>query len=390
MCCGAGVLVPFSGAVCVFDRGTLNQCTLMTVGKVLLYNKAVGQRIRDHRLSVLIYSYNRHEFLRRQVLYWANKPVDLLIADGSQDPMEPVEVDRQGQFCLIYHHAPGPRNVNLRMKWLASNAVTPYIVFLDDQDTFLWSAAIRLMDFLDNSVQYASASGANFCWYSKYRFWGYDTLGFDINQESAGARVVDAWGRSNPIGRCAYSIMRASVARELFGFRPVVDFDYEVPSDLLFFISAMVAGKHLACSLPAMWRWDGSQPRENWRLNLLVGNFSGDKIRLNEAIEQMCVAYGVGEVDRGAVFSIIAGVWSSQEASILGTPDEPTWLEARVAELKAFTRIRSRIKQWMRKDRDVQPLEYFKRMGGLEQDQIEDLQNLQAILAKYPLGVSAT
>ena len=362
----------------------------MTLGKMLLYNTPVGQRTREHRLSVLIYSYNRHEFLRRQILYWADKPVDLLIADGSQDPMKVLEAERQGQFCLIYHHAPGPRNVNLRMKWLATNASTPHVVFLDDQDTFLWSAAIRLMDFLDNSVQYASASGAIFCRYTKYQYWHYDTHGFDIDQPSAGARALDAWGRSNPIGRYAYSIMRASVARELYGFRPAVDFDYEVPSDLLFFISAMVAGKHFAFTFPAMWRWDGSQPRDNWRLNLLPPNFYADKIRLNEAIEQMCFASGVAQADREVISSIIAGVWSDQEAAILRVSVEPTWLEVRVAELKAFTRIRSRIKQWMRKDRDVQPPEYFKRMGGLEQDQIEDLQNLQAILAKYPLGVSAT
>ena len=362
----------------------------MTLGKMLLYNTPVGQRTREHRLSVLIYSYNRHEFLRRQILYWADKPVDLLIADGSQDPMKVLEAERQGQFCLIYHHAPGPRNVNLRMKWLATNASTPHVVFLDDQDTFLWSAAIRLMDFLDNSVEYASASGAIFCRYTKYQFWDYNTHGFDIDQAGAGARAIDAWGRNAPIGRCAYSIMRASVARVLYGFRPAVDFDYEVPSDLLFFISAMVGGKHIAFTLPALWKLDGSQPRENWRLHRTPGNFSADKIRLREAIEKMCVAYGVAQVDREAVSSIIAGVWSDQEAAILRTPVEPTWLEARVAEIKAFTRIRSRIKHRMRKDRDVEPLEFFRRMGGLEQDQIEDLQNLQAILAKYPLGVSAT
>ena len=362
----------------------------MTLGKMLLYNTPVGQRTREHRLSVLIYSYNRHEFLRRQMLYWANKPVDLLIADGSQDPMKSVEVDRHGQFCLIYHHAPGPRNVNLRMKWLATNASTPHVVFLDDQDTFLWSAAIRLMDFLDNSVQYASASGANFCRYTKHQYWHYDTLGFDIDQPSAGARALDAWGRSNPIGRYAYSIMRASVARELYGFRPAVDFDYEVPSDLLFFISAMVAGKHFAFTFPAMWRWDGSQPRQYWRSGSSGGILSADKMRLNEAIQQMCVAYGVAQADREVISSIIAGVWLDQEAAISRAPVESTWLAARVAELKAFTRIRLRIKQWMWKDRDVEPLEYFMRMGGLEQDQIEDLQNLQAILAKYPDGVSAT
>lgn len=344
----------------------------------------------QNRLSVLIYSFNRHDFLRRQIFYWADKPVDLLIADGSQDPMNVTEAERQGQFCLIYHHVPGPRNVNLRMKWLASNASTPYVVFVDDQDAFLWSAACRMIDFLDSSVHYASVSGAIFCRYREYQFWHYDTGGFDINQSSAGARAIDGWGRSNPMVRCAYAVMRASVAREIYEFRPPVDFDNEGPSDLMFFIPAMIAGKHLAFTLPALWRLDSSQPREYWRTRLHAGEVSSDKLRLNDAMDKLCSSFGVGQADREAVFSIVAGVWSDQDARLARTPAEPSWLEARVAEVKAFTRIRSRIKHWMRKDRDIEPLEFFTRMGGLEQDQIDDLQNLQAILKKYPSGISAT
>ena len=362
----------------------------MTLGVAPLYKTLLAQQASEHRLSVLIYSYNRHDFLRRQILYWADKPVDLLIADGSLSPMYILEAERQGRFRLFYHHSPGPRNVNLRMKWLASNASTPHVVFLDDQDTFLWSAAIRLMDFLDNSVLYASASGATFCRYNEHQYWHYNTSGFDIDQARAGARLIDMWGRNDPLARCAYPVMRASVAREVFGFRPAVDFDNEGSSDLLFFVSAMLAGKHFASTAPALWRWDGSQPREYWRANLSDGKVSADKIRLSEAIEQMCVAYDVAQVDREAVFSFLAGVRSDQEAAILRTPVELTWLEARVADIKAFTRIRSRIKHRMRKDRDVGPLEFFMRRGGLEQDQIEDLHNLQVLLAKYPSGVSAT
>ena len=362
----------------------------MTLEIGSLYKTLQGQQVGEHRLSVLVFSYNRHAFLRRQMLYWADKPVDLLIADGSECAMEGLGAERQGRFRLIYHHAPGPRNVNLRMKWLASNAATPYVVFLDDQDTFLWSTAFRLMTFLDNSIQHASASGAIFCRYKEYQYWDYNLCTFDIDQEGAGARAVDLWGRVNPLARCAYSIMRASVACNLYEFRPAVDFDNEVPSDFLYFISAIIAGKHFASAAPALWRWDGSQPRQYWRSGSSGGILSADKMRLNEAIQQMCVAYGVAQADREVISSIIAGVWLDQEAAISRAPVESTWLAARVAELKAFTRIRLRIKQWMWKDRDVEPLEYFMRMGGLEQDQIEDLQNLQAILAKYPDGVSAT
>ena len=343
-----------------------------------------------HRLSVLVYSLDRHPFLRRQIVYWSDKPVDLLIADGSQKPLDVSTITWSGQMRLSYHNAPGPRNVNLRMKWLASHASTPYVVFVDDQDTCLWSAATRIMRFLDNNADYVSASASIFCRYEKYRFWSYDDGGFDIDHADPGARVVDAWRHNSPIARLAYAIMRAPVARVLYDARPVVDFDFEVASDLLFFVSPFIAGKHRAFTFPALWRVDGSQPRGNWRARAYDGNVVLDKRTLNDSIERLCVTNNVRRADHDAVIELIAGIWLAQESLVPKTPIEPTWWAARLAEVKSFTRIRSRIKHWLRKDRDIRPLEFFTRKGGLERDQIEDLQNLQSILDRYPDGVSAT
>ena len=290
---------------------------------------------------------------------------------------------------LSYHNAPGPRNVNLRMKWLASHASTPYVVFVDDQDTCLWSAATRIMDFLDDNADYVSASASIFCRYIEHRFWHYDVGGFDIDHADPGARVVEAWRHNFQIAGLAYAIMRASVARVLYEVRPVVDFDFEVASDLLFFVSPLIAGKHCAFTFPALWRVDGSQPRGNWRAREYDGNVVFDKRTLYDSIERLCVTNNVRRADRDAVIELIAGIWLAEEALVPKTTIEPTWWAVRLAEVKSFTRIRSRIKHWLRKDRDTRPLEFFTRMGGLDQDQIKDLQNLQSILDRYPDGVSA-
>ena len=342
-----------------------------------------------HRLSVLVYSLDRHPFLRRQIVYWSDKPVDLLIADGSQKPLDVSTITWSGQMRLSYHNAPGPRNVNLRMKWLASHASTPYVVFVDDQDTCLWSAATRIMDFLDDNADYVSASASIFCRYIEHRFWHYDVGGFDIDHADPGARVVEAWRHNFQIAGLAYAIMRASVARVLYEVRPVVDFDFEVASDLLFFVSPLIAGKHCAFTFPALWRVDGSQPRGNWRAREYDGNVVFDKRTLYDSIERLCVTNNVRRADRDAVIELIAGIWLAEEALVPKTTIEPTWWAVRLAEVKSFTRIRSRIKHWLRKDRDTRPLEFFTRMGGLDQDQIKDLQNLQSILDRYPDGVSA-
>ncbi len=254
----------------------------------------------------------------------------------------------------------------------------------------MWSAATRIMRFLDNNADYVSASASIFCRYIEHRFWHYDVGGFDIDHADPGARVVEAWRHNFQIAGLAYAIMRASVARVLYEVRPVVDFDFEVASDLLFFVSPLIAGKHCAFTFPALWRVDGSQPRGNWRARVYDGNVVLDKRTLNDSIERLCVTNNVRRADHDAVIELIAGIWLTQESVVPKTPADPTWWAVRLAEVKSFTRIRSRIKHWLRKDRDIRPLEFFTRKGGLERDQIEDLQNLQSILDRYPDGVSAT
>ena len=351
------------------------------------------QYIRDspqnswNRLSVLIFSFNRHDFLRRQIIYWSDKPVDLLIADGSECPMVLPEIVQGGQFRFIYHHAPEPGNVNLRMKWLASTASTPYVVFLDDQDMFLWSAATRQMEFLDCNPQYCSVSGFYWVYSVPYRYWTYRVEVFDIDDNGVGGRVMFARAGQPKHVHLAYSLMRVEPMRLIYDARPVVDFEYEVPSDLFFLIAPLVAGKHRCLEVPALWRSDGSQSRQHWRSDLQNYDVFRGQRQLDDALEGLFEAFNVEELDRELVRVSVRDFWGHQELRAPQNSSEPTWLAARIAEIKSFTRVRSRIREWMRKDGRVEPLEVFARSGGLQVDQLEDLRNVHSILFKYPDGV---
>ncbi len=40
------------------------------------------------KLTIVIPTYGRHDFVRRQIGYWSSSPVTVHIMDGSQDPIE--------------------------------------------------------------------------------------------------------------------------------------------------------------------------------------------------------------------------------------------------------------------------------------------------------------
>ena len=176
--------------------------------------------------------------------------------------------------------------------------------------------------------------------------------------------------------------------RLIYDARPVADFVYEVPSDLFFLVAPLVAGKHRCLDVPALWRSDGSQSREHWRSDLQNYDVFRGQRQFDDALEGVFEAFNVEELDRALVRAAVRDHWGHQEFGASQNSGEPTWLAARFAEIKSFTRVRSRIRERMRKDGRVEPLEVFARSGGLQIDQLEDLRNVHLILVKYPDGVS--
>ena len=115
--------------------------------------------------------------------------------------------------------------------------------------------------------------------------------------------------------------------------------------------------------------------------------FRGQR-QFDDALEVLFEAFNVEQFDRALVRAAVRDHWGHQEFRAPQNSSEPTWLAARFAEIKSFTQVRSRIREWMRIDGRVEPLEVFSRSGGLQVDQLKDLRNVHSIIGKYPDGVS--
>ena len=45
------------------------------------------------KLSIVIPTYDRHDFVRRQISYWSSSPVTIHIVDGSPDPLSKKDLE---------------------------------------------------------------------------------------------------------------------------------------------------------------------------------------------------------------------------------------------------------------------------------------------------------
>ena len=102
------------------------------------------------KLSIVIPTYGRHDFVRRQITYWSDSPVTVHIMDGSPDPIA-------SEFLVNL-----PPNIKYRHSnddffarmCAATDAIdTPYVAMLGDDDLFVKSGLKRCTEHLDDKAE---------------------------------------------------------------------------------------------------------------------------------------------------------------------------------------------------------------------------------------------
>lgn len=104
-------------------------------------------------IEILIFSYERPKYLRRSIKYWSKSKFKIIIADGSQNPLEdnlPKNFD--------YYHLP-KTSLMERTVFLADITRSKYAVFCADDDFHSFDAIVNICNFLDRNNNYASAQG---------------------------------------------------------------------------------------------------------------------------------------------------------------------------------------------------------------------------------------
>ena len=105
--------------------------------------------ISKQRLTIIVLTYERHDYMRRQLLYYSIHPVHLIFADGSLKRWPDGDRGCNNQMSWEYIHCPGYNTVMERLALANERVATEFVCLLDDEECILWtglSSAIKTLD----------------------------------------------------------------------------------------------------------------------------------------------------------------------------------------------------------------------------------------------------
>jgi glycosyltransferase domain-containing protein len=121
-------------------------------------SKKCNDMIQLKNLTVIIPTYERQSYLLRQVLYWSDSPVTLIIVDGSKSPlMELQNLKMPGDMNFKYVHC--QENFSNRLSLAGNMIKTPYAVMLGDDEFHLKGGLISAIDTLANNASLSGCIG---------------------------------------------------------------------------------------------------------------------------------------------------------------------------------------------------------------------------------------
>ncbi len=143
-------------------------------------------------VTVLIFSYNRHGYLKRAIDYWSQSGWSIIIADGSDMSLQcnfPSNID--------YLHCPSA-SISDRLEKLVEKVTTPYALLSADDDFIAFDGLRRTTEFLSHHSDYASAQG----FYTRFQqdgdsrirwFWDYRHASkYVFDEDSLASRFLAA------------------------------------------------------------------------------------------------------------------------------------------------------------------------------------------------------
>lgn len=104
-------------------------------------------------ITVLIFSYNRHHYLRRAIKYWSLSPWAVIISDGSDEPLN-INIPSR----MTYLHRPRTP-LHDRLIELAQMVSTPYSVMAPDDDFYAFEGISKSIKFLEKNTDYSMTQG---------------------------------------------------------------------------------------------------------------------------------------------------------------------------------------------------------------------------------------
>ena len=160
------------------------------------------------KLTIVIFSYNRHKYLKRVIKYWSNYHVKLLVLDGSDTKLEDSCLNIKN-IKYIYD----PRGYPDRALSAINYIETEFMVLAGDDEFYLPSALNSCIEFLLKESSFSSCGGRAVGFYTN----GKEIFGNEqyprlkdlcLDYSSASERITKHF--HNYVPAHTYSVMRSS------------------------------------------------------------------------------------------------------------------------------------------------------------------------------------
>jgi glycosyltransferase domain-containing protein len=138
-------------------------------------------------ISIVILTINKHDYIQAQIKYYADKPVKLIFADGSDTGWGHGSTGQSEQMTWEYFHLPGPDTYWLRLRESLQRVDTEFVMLLDDEDCALFSGITQAVQFLHDHPDFASAGGTTLQALSVKR-----RLGLAVSKKETAVQINDS------------------------------------------------------------------------------------------------------------------------------------------------------------------------------------------------------
>ena len=108
------------------------------------------------KITVVIFSYERPNFLKRSIKYWAAQKVNLIVLDGSKCPLQ-FEQKKFDESQLNYIHS--QLDIYGRIKMAIDLIKTEYVILACDDEFYLPSALGKCIEELDANKEVVACCG---------------------------------------------------------------------------------------------------------------------------------------------------------------------------------------------------------------------------------------
>ncbi|MCZ2207660.1 TIGR00180 family glycosyltransferase [Cylindrospermopsis raciborskii] len=364
------------------------------------------------KLDYFCLSYERQNFIRRQLAYFHTCSTKIIFADGSLVHLGINCQSSIGQLEWQYLHIPGAGTYVERFMAALDIVDTDYVCLMDDADVMLASGLELAVRELDENKDLLFAGGKVGSFSSSdglvsFGKWGHWTNSFSIEMDDPVKRLISTI-ESVRTANLFYTVVRTVEFRNLMGKVLGIKFSYNSASELLLTGLLAVNSKYKIGEYPFWMR--GDEPSVDPRLYHKSGRVDWDR-KFPEELMYLKRTLADAFVNQGILPDI---AFSSTEKFLeihyqqsLATDQVAKYFHHRIRRLISLLKTRLRkllgsrsyllvnpyrfVKSFFNKEVvSSSPLDFWQlHCGKLSDKQRSDLLDVAHLLKKFPRGIQS-